>query len=73
MTNAEKPKSDLKRSGTRRLGNDYQDAFALDVLIDWLEHSDRYRWVRVEADDFSCRTRAEDVDYDELRKMGPQM
>src|SRR5205823_868378 len=43
-----------KRSGTRRLGDDYQDVVALDVLIDWLEHSDRYRWVRVEADDFGA-------------------
>jgi hypothetical protein len=54
MATARKPKSDLKRSGTRRLGDEYQDAFALEVLIDWLEHSDRYRWVRVEADDFGA-------------------
>src|SRR5947209_10164149 len=54
MASAGKPKSNMKRSGTRRLGDDYQDAVALDVLIDWLEHSDRYRWVRVEADDFGA-------------------
>lgn len=52
MTSATTPKSDLTRSGTRRRGDDYQDVVALDTLVDWLEHSDRYRWVRVEADDF---------------------
>jgi hypothetical protein len=46
-----KPRSRLTRSGTRRLGDDYQDVVALDVLLDWLEHTSRYRWVRVEADD----------------------
>src|SRR5947209_15576124 len=54
MASAGKPKSNMKRSGTRRLGDDYQDIIALDVLVDWLEHSDRYRWVRVEADDFGA-------------------
>jgi hypothetical protein len=43
--------SELTRSGARRLGDEYQDAVALDILVDWLEHSDRYRWVRVEDDD----------------------
>jgi AAA ATPase domain len=51
MVRSGKPKSDLKRSGTRRLGDDYQDIIALDRLIDWLEHSARYRRIRVEADD----------------------
>jgi hypothetical protein len=46
-----KQKSPITRSGTRRLGDDYQDVVALEVLVDWLEHSDRYKWVRVEADD----------------------
>lgn len=41
----------VRRSGSRRLGDDYQDLIALDVLIDWLEHYDRYLWMRVEADD----------------------
>ena len=39
------------RSGTRRLGDDYQDLIACEVLVDWLEHSERYIWVRVEADE----------------------
>jgi hypothetical protein len=51
MGKATTPRSDLKRSGTRRIGDDFQDAVALDVLIDWLEHPGRYTWVRVEADD----------------------
>jgi hypothetical protein len=54
MAGAGKPKSDLKRSRPRRLGDDSQDVIALDVLIDWLEHSDQFPWVRVEADDFSA-------------------
>jgi AAA domain len=44
-------RSPYTRSGTRRLGDDYQDLIACEVLIDWLEHSDRYTWVRVEADE----------------------
>jgi hypothetical protein len=45
------PKSLITRSGTRRLGDDYQDLIALDVMVDWLEHSHYYKWIRVEADD----------------------
>ncbi|MGI9068364.1 MAG: ATP-binding protein [Pyrinomonadaceae bacterium] len=45
------PKSPITRSGTRRLGDDYQDLIALDVMVDWLEHSTYYKWIRVEADD----------------------
>lgn len=41
----------LTRTGTRRLGDDYQDLVALDLMIDWLEHSTYYKWIRVEADD----------------------
>src|SRR5437762_13238204 len=41
----------LTRTGARRLGDEYQDLIALEVLLDWLEHSDRYEWVSVEADD----------------------
>lgn len=44
-------RSPYTRSGTRRLGDEYQDLIALDVLVDWLEHPDRYHWVRVEADE----------------------
>lgn len=39
------------RSGVRRAGDDYQDVVALDVLVDWLEHPDRYKSVRLEAND----------------------
>lgn len=49
MTKAEQ--SRITRSGARRLGDEYQDLVALDALLDWLEHADRYEWVRVEADD----------------------
>lgn len=44
-------RSPYTRSGTRRLGDDYQDLVACEVLVDWLEHSERYAWVRVEADE----------------------
>src|SRR5690349_17185531 len=44
-------KSKFTRTGTRRLGDKYQDLIALDVFLDWLEHCDRYKWVRVEAND----------------------
>src|SRR5215216_6339646 len=43
--------SPYTRSGTRRLGDDYQDLIACEVLVDWLGHSDRYIWARVEADE----------------------
>src|SRR6185369_4768157 len=44
-------RSTYTRSGTRRLGDYYQDLIACETLIDWLEHSDRYIWVRLDADD----------------------
>ena len=40
------------RTGARRAGDDYQDIIALEVLVEMLEHPDRYQWVKVEADDF---------------------
>jgi hypothetical protein len=44
-------RSPYTRSGTRRLGDDYQDLIACELLVDWLEHSNRYQWIRVEADE----------------------
>lgn len=41
----------ITRVGAQRLGHDYQDLVALDVLVDWLGHSDRYQWIKVEADE----------------------
>jgi hypothetical protein len=41
--------SRFTRTGARRLGDEYQDLIALEVLIDWLGHSSRYKWVLVEA------------------------
>jgi DNA polymerase III delta prime subunit len=43
--------SNYTRSGVRRAGDDYQDIIALALLVEWLEHPDRYTWARVEADD----------------------
>jgi|GEM_PF-1001155 len=43
-------RSRFTRVGTLRKGIEYQDTFALAILVDWLEHSDRYLWVSVEAD-----------------------
>ena len=40
----------VTRSGARRLGDDYQDIVALELLVEWLEHTERYQWVRIEAD-----------------------
>lgn len=44
-------RSEITRSGARRLGDEYQDLIALEVMVDWLEHPDRYVWIRLEADD----------------------
>lgn len=43
--------SPFTRSGVRRHGDDYQDIIALDLMVDWLGHTDRYQWIEVEADD----------------------
>lgn len=50
MPTSKRERSPITRSGARRLGDDYQDLIALEILIDWLGHSDRYEWVQVEAD-----------------------
>jgi hypothetical protein len=50
MSSAKGVRSPITRSGARRLGDEYQDLVALEVLVDWLEHSERYEWVQVEAD-----------------------
>lgn len=42
------------RTGARRSGDDYQDIVALDIMVEMLEHSDRYQWIQVEADDFGA-------------------
>jgi hypothetical protein len=44
--------SQYSRTGARRSGDDYQDVVALDLLVEALEHPERYQWLRVEADDF---------------------
>jgi hypothetical protein len=40
-------------SGARRTGDEYQDLQSSEVLIQWLEQPDLYRWVRLEAMDGS--------------------
>ncbi len=42
------------RTGARRSGDDYQDIIALDVMVEILEHPDRYEWIQVEADDYGA-------------------
>jgi len=54
MTDSIDSEGALNRSGPRRLGDNYQDIVTLELLINWLEHSDRYRWVRVEARGFGA-------------------
>ena len=44
-------RSEYTPSGVRRAGDDYQDIIALDLLVEMLEHPDRYEWACVEADD----------------------
>jgi hypothetical protein len=40
----------LTPSGALRSGYDYQDIVAMDILVDWLEHEDKYVWIKVEVD-----------------------
>ena len=51
MPTQKRIRSSTTRSGARRQGDEYQDLVALEVLVDWLGHSERYEWVKVEADD----------------------
>jgi hypothetical protein len=44
-------RSESTASGVRRSGDYYQDIIALDILVEMLEHPDRFQWARVEADD----------------------
>jgi hypothetical protein len=51
MTSGQRQQSFPTRSGVRRRGDEYQDSVALDLMVDWLEHTNRYQWMQVEADD----------------------
>src|SRR6266568_367289 len=42
----------LTRTGSIREGFEYQDLYGVAVLIEWLEHPDRYEWVAFEEDEF---------------------
>jgi hypothetical protein len=37
------------RSGARRAGDEYQDIIALELIVEWLEHPDRYVWMQFES------------------------
>src|SRR6266571_316202 len=50
MPTQKRVRSSITRSGARRLGDEYQDLVALDMLVEWLGHADRYDWMLVEAD-----------------------
>ena len=54
------PQHKYKRVGLLRAGFQYQDLIAIDTLIDFYRHSDRYQWVQIEAEDRSFRS-IEDV------------
>ena len=41
--------SSYTASGARRMGDEYQDLQSAEVLIEWLEQLDAYRWVRLET------------------------
>ena len=42
----------LTRTGSIREGFEYQDLYGVAILIEWLEHPERYDWVAFEEDDF---------------------
>ena len=46
--------SPYSRHGTTRAGDDYQDLWGAQILVEFLEHPDRYQWVRFEADGFGA-------------------
>jgi hypothetical protein len=46
--------SSYSRHGTARAGDDYQDLWGAQILVEFLEHPDRYQWVRFEADSFGA-------------------
>ncbi|KAA1056105.1 hypothetical protein [Azospirillum argentinense] len=37
--------------GIRRAGDEFQDLWGIELLLEWLEHPERYDWVRFECDD----------------------
>ncbi len=41
--------SSYTASGARRTGDEYQDLQSAEVLVEWLEQPDTYRWVRLET------------------------
>lgn len=41
-------KSPFSPHGASRAGDEYQDLWGIEILLDWLEHPDRYDWVRFE-------------------------
>jgi hypothetical protein len=61
---AQELRSSYTRSGARRAGDDYQDIIALSFFVEWLEHPDRFRCMKVEADEsgFLDDVRAEKTD-----------
>lgn len=54
------PRHKYKRVGLLRAGFQYQDLIAIEILIDFYRHSDRYQWVQIDAEDQSFRS-IEDV------------
>ena len=54
------PRHKFKRVGLLRAGFQYQDLIAIETLIDFYRHPDRYQWVQIEAEDQSFRS-IEDV------------
>ena len=54
------PRHKYKRVGLLRAGFQYQDLIAIETLIDFYRHSDRYQWIQIDAEDQSFRS-IEDV------------
>lgn len=40
--------------GIRRAGDEFQDLWGIELLLEWLEHPERYDWVRFECDDMGA-------------------
>ena len=54
MTDSEINPEDVEyaKAGPLRAGFYYQDACAANLIIEWLNHPKRYKWMKLEADEY---------------------
>jgi hypothetical protein len=48
------PQHPFTTHGISRVGDEYQDLWGIELLLEWLEHPERYDWVRFECDDMGA-------------------